>query len=294
MRQYHPAVAARFFELYGFVLSEQVALLAALFTSLDEDEQRAARALELAPAGITSWFTHGIDRPVRPGLDARLHYRYWCDPPEVVTLMTGGADGLHLGLFHDTLDKPGWLVVQCYARADGVTSSVTGWQTTILDHLHILVRRGLRDGLEVEPLQLAIEELSEASADIVDREHRPKRRRAPIPRYDTVRGTGPVLPPKTTPSPSWPAKTARMNAYREDDTTLIQRWIDEARAELERGDPGLAMLVGTDLFFLRTRYQTEAVELLTRGYEALGRAPLAALVRLHHAHRDLASVDVFA
>lgn len=294
MRDRHAAVAAHFATLYGFVLSEQVALLAALFTSLDADEKRAASALELAPAGVTTWFTHGLDRPLKPGLDARLDYRYWCTPPEAVTILTGGADGLHFGLFHDALDKPAWLVTQCYARDDAMTISATGRQTTILDHLHILARRAIGDGIDCAPLLPAIEELAAASEDIVDREHRPKKLRGPILRYDTVRGVGPVLPPKSSPSPSWPNKATRTKAYDANDTARIEQWISDARAALVATDPGLAILVGSDLFFLRTRYQNEAVELLTRGYEAIGRAPLADIVRLHHAHRDLASVHVYA
>lgn len=38
---------------------------------------------------------------LREGLDVRVHGRYYRDPPEFLTFMHGGTDGLHFGLWYD-------------------------------------------------------------------------------------------------------------------------------------------------------------------------------------------------
>lgn len=291
MRERHPRVAAHFAETHGLVLSQQVMLLAAFFAGLDDSERAAVGRLGIAPWGVTEWFgDDGLTRRVRPGLDARLHARYACDPPELVTVMSGHADGLHYGFFHDEPAKPPWLLVHNFARDTGETAGVNGVGRTVIDFLHFHVQQARKDGLEVEVLLPALEELCDASAAVVAAEQ--PRRPKTISRLRALCGVGPALPASIKPSSSWPALEVRRRAYAASDP-IVERWIAEAREAVAAGAPALALMIGHDLFFLRSAFQDEAVELLEQGYGAIGREPLARIARLHSAHRTLASVDVY-
>jgi hypothetical protein len=63
-------------------------------------EQRALRDLEIAPHGVMDLFANPSALP-REGLDIRVHGRYYRDPPEFLTFLHGGSDGLHFGLWSD-------------------------------------------------------------------------------------------------------------------------------------------------------------------------------------------------
>ena len=73
----------------------------------------------------------------------------------------------------------------------------------------------------------------------------------------------------------------------------MRAWIVRAQDELGGGHPGLALLVGNDLHFL-DRDREQARDLLVAGYRALGRDALAEIARVHHAQRDLKTVDIYA
>ncbi|WP_344620460.1 hypothetical protein [Dactylosporangium salmoneum] len=67
----------------------------------------------------------------------------------------------------------------------------------------------------------------------------------------------------------------------------------EAGAELEAGLPAYALVVGRELHWLDSdEHRADATRLLTGAYRAPGRDALAGIVEVHHAHRDLPSVDV--
>ena len=74
----------------------------------------------------------------------------------------------------------------------------------------------------------------------------------------------------------------------------VAEWVEEARAELDAGEPAFALVLGRELHWLDDdRYRTVSLELLTAAYEALNRRALAEVARVHHAHRDLSFVSVF-
>ncbi|MGK0290240.1 MAG: hypothetical protein ACI86H_001695, partial [bacterium] len=56
----------------------------------------------ISPCGVFDLFEeNGLDRKVEEELNLSLHYRYYNDPPEFFTLLYGGGDGLHYGLWYD-------------------------------------------------------------------------------------------------------------------------------------------------------------------------------------------------
>lgn len=287
----HPEAAARFAETHGLTLSRQVALLAAFFAGLDDEERRALQALGLAPAGPTRWYTDaGWARRVRPGLDARLDFRYRRDPPELVTVATGSADGQHFGFFHDEPDEAPWLLVENVARDTAETVAVNGRARTVVDFLRIRVKVGLRDGLPVAPLHRVLDELDGAGTEVLAAEKRAHRKRA-VTRLDTLGGAGPSVPPEVARTPI-PSRAARRTALTTGDP-LVATWLAAARSGLAAGEPALALTLGRDLWFLDDGRGDEAVALLESGYAALGREALARIARVHHTHRGIASVDVY-
>lgn len=74
----------------------------------------------------------------------------------------------------------------------------------------------------------------------------------------------------------------------------VLAWVDAARAALDRGEPLFALGLGRDLHWQDSdEFRAESLELMARAYRALGRDALAAIVEVHHAHRDLPSVDIY-
>jgi hypothetical protein len=84
-----------------------------------------------------------------------------------------------------------------------------------------------------------------------------------------------------------------LEAYRAR-SPQVARWLDEARAELAAGKPAFALVLGRELHWMDADdWRAESLEMLTAAYNALGRTALADIARVHHAHRDLPTVDVF-
>jgi hypothetical protein len=57
--------------------------------------------------------------PTVDGLDPRLEFRYYRDPPEFLTLLGGDTDGLHFGLWYDDPDDPPQGVASYYNNDGG-------------------------------------------------------------------------------------------------------------------------------------------------------------------------------
>ena len=293
MQARFPDVARWFKRVYGLVLSEQVAVLAAFLESLDEPQRAALARMGLGAAGVTRCFrAGGLERPLKAGLDARLDFRYSVHPPEFVTVLAGGPDGHHVGLMYEDSEHPAWLVVENFARDDGTSSAIAGRGWSVVDGLVPLVNRHARDGLDTSALRSAIEAFADVNQDIVTREHATLRKT--FVRLQTLDGCGPVLPPRVKALPTWPSKQARRAALTSSDP-IVMTWVETARRELEAKNPGLALMLGRDVWFLRCELrQPAAFDLLVRAYQTIGRQPFADILLLHAAHRDLQSVDAYA
>lgn len=299
MEERHPAVAARFHATHGLVLSHQVMLLAAFWRGLSEEERRALGGLEglgLAPMGITKWYADGgLERPLLPGLDARLDARYRFDIPELVTVMSGATDGLHFGFVHDEPDAYPWLLAQSHARDSAETSAAEGRGRTVLDFIHRAARQAMKDtGRQSLALVVsAVEELADASAAVVAAEH-PKRIKPGSARLPTCDGLGPMLPDRALGELPWPTKDVRRAACRARSKEL-DGWFARAEAELREGKPHFALLLGRDLYFCADDAEgtARALALMVPAYRSLGRDALAEIVLVHARHRDLRSVEVF-
>lgn len=94
MEERFPAVEARVWRVYGLRLPRHVAVFCAFWASACAAERAALDHLMIGPFGLTEYFgDFGLQLTSWDGLDERLHGRYRYDPPEFVTVLSGGSDG---------------------------------------------------------------------------------------------------------------------------------------------------------------------------------------------------------
>ncbi|MFO0551443.1 MAG: ankyrin repeat domain-containing protein [Polyangiaceae bacterium] len=280
------AVAERFNNVYGMRLPRHVIYAAAFILGLDPAERAKAWQLEGAALfGVGEWF-----KPDGPGrtawIDERCHGRYRRDPPEFVSFISGNSDGSHWGLFYDDPAELPRVVAHNWARDDADTRPA---EPTLLASMAARVES---TGESVPPA------LERWLAELIGREreaHRKENIGEPLDRADgCVGGMGPAgveLPPDWVGDK---AAAERLLAYRAD-APVVHTWIERARRELANGAPGLALWLGRELHWTDVdRYRAASTELLVGGYRALGREALARVVEVHHANRDMPTVDVYS
>lgn len=232
-------------------------------------------------------------RTARDGLDERLHCRFRRDPAELVTVLAGGSDGLHYGLWYDDPAELPSFVAYNYARDSAETW--TAKAPTVLAQIRVVLDDALADDegpdkyWTLYPLRGALDWFAAADAAACAADGPPRWADAHRPPGGVT--LGPVLPPGSG-DPRNGQFIERLDAYRADEAQA-RRWIAEAAAELAAGQPAFALVVGRELhWFDADRYRSDAVDLLAGAYRALGRDALAGIAEVHTAHRDLPSVDV--
>ncbi|MBO3739329.1 ADP-ribosylation family protein [Actinoplanes flavus] len=291
MTERFPLVAERVQRVFGLRLPRFVAVFAALWAS----DQAAVLEMGHSAWGVTDYFRDGgLDLVGRDGLDERLHARFRRDPAEFVTVMGGGSDGLHYGLWYDDPAGLPNLIAHNYARDSAET-----WPSrppTLLGVLREEVDQFLADyGAEPEdaeraaPLIEALDWYADADAEALRRDRLP--RREPGLRRRTAVSLFPFLPPRSG-KPHLPSSGMRLEDFGKDPAKAAE-WIAEAESELAAGRPAFALTVGSELHWLdRDEYREAGLALLTGAYRALGRDALAEIAEVHAAHRDLRSVQV--
>jgi hypothetical protein len=290
--------AARMREVYGLRLPRHVAVWSALWRSLSPLEAEGMDWLGRSPGGIMLWLDDdGLARVPRDGLDPRLHDRFRCDPPELVTVMWGNTDGLHYGLWYDDPAELPSCIAHNYARDSAETWA--GAATVIQ-----VLRGDLDDRLAApdypdEPppegalaLVEALRWFEEPDDAAFYADDTP--RYADHERGEILGGMAPALPAGAGDPRATSALVERREAAYRARAPDVAGWLAEARAELARGQPAFALTLGRELHWLDAdAFRAEGLELLCAAYAALGRDALAAIARVHHAHRDLPLVGVY-
>ncbi|MBE1584291.1 hypothetical protein ACFPOI_29920 [Nonomuraea angiospora] len=316
------AIEERFARDWGFQLPDPIFRFRAFLLSLGPAGKQALDDLELCPFGIMDLFDDPA-RGSRPGIDVRVHGRYYRDPPEFLTFMHGGTDGLHFGLWYD--DGRTCTGVASYYNNDG--GGV-----------------GLPSGTPLEAVRRTLEwgwrhlgDQDDDPADPTDPEVAARRRRLRLLRevlmtfetgdrdeqgedYHKAYGQSPELLEHGDPDR---IETLDGGGALVDGDTAIKRdrqrpWDDggfcaalqqeltgdpavrdarvaEARRRCAAGHPADALALGRDLHWISAgdpEREHQANELLTMAYRALGRDNLAAIAQAHHRHRDLPQVHV--
>ncbi|MEJ7598786.1 MAG: ADP-ribosylation family protein [Kofleriaceae bacterium] len=279
--------------VYGLRMPKHLAYAMGFWSGLTDDEKSDAWGfVGTGPCGVGNLFDNGgLERVVMPGLDERLHYRYRADPPEMVSVFGGNSDGSHWGLWYDDPAELPRAICHNWAR-DSAETSAEGPTLlgTFRDNLYGEHSEPLTDGY---PHAGAILDWLE---EVHARELEAHREEAipPLPRRaGTLGGLGPWVPGWLPPA-DLGTEYERHDRYRAN-APIVGDWIDRARRELADGQPGLALVIGRDLHWAELdAYRHDCTQLLIEGYRALGRDAIAEIVRVHHLHRDLPSVDVYA
>jgi hypothetical protein len=293
------AIAARMADVYGLRLPRYLGTFAAFWRSLDEIERKGMDHLGRSPGGVMVWFEDGgLEHKTRDGLDARLECRFRCDPPELVTFMWGDSDGLHFGLWYDDPADPPTYVAHNYARDSAET-----WRDEEPTPLAVLAAR-LRETIDDpygdrgEPAPLSVYAARDALAWFAEADRKalaadpPAKRWLDAERIPTIGTFGPALPPGAG-SIRVGGTEERSNAWRTQGPR-VRKWIDSAKRDCAAGKPAAALTFGLDLHWLDAEeHRADALALLVMAYEKLGRHAHAETVKVHYAHRDLASVGVF-
>ncbi|GAA4609240.1 hypothetical protein BJY16_007233 [Actinoplanes octamycinicus] len=291
MTERFPLVAERIQRLWGLRLPRHVAVFAALAAS----DGGALNEMGISPWGVTDYFRDdGLDRRGRDGLDPRLHARFRCDPAEFVTVMSGGSDGLHYGLWFDDPAELPTVIARNYARDSAETWASTA--PTLLRVVREEVDRFLSDygdeREEAERVTPLIDALGwYAAADEAALRQDGPPRLVSAPRSYLAVSLMPLLP-QGSGDPQVAASGSRLDAFQKDPAQAAE-WIAQARRQLAAGQPALALAVGSELHWLDLDVHRQAgLDLLLGAYHALGRDALAEIATVHAAHRDLRSVEV--
>jgi hypothetical protein len=266
------AIADRVWRDWGLRLPESFFRFLCVWEGLAAPVRAAAAARGLHPMGLCD-LLKDPSAPPAEGLDPRLHGRYFRDPPEFLTFLHGGTDGLHWGLWFDVPEQCAG--VCSYYSNDGIdllppAGSPLGVLRAIADEALLQAEAGAATW--------ALRLLREATVEA--EEQSPQ-----VPRAETLDGAGAVGLPEEIPT-SLGDPEARRAALRADDLSPL---IEAAMQDCEVGLPLPALVLGRDLHWLG---RAEAGPLLIAAYTALGRGALAGIAAAHHENRELAGVGV--
>lgn len=292
-------------QTYGLLLPDHMFTFWAFWLGLSPIE-REALARFIYPAGLFTFFEEGGRESIpREGLDHRLAWRYYLDPPEFLTVLTGDADGLHYGLWYDTPHALPSFVAGYYSRdADAIRFA----GRTLLEVLRATVERTERDWYPPANAREGEEDLFPTwllRDAITEYETADQRERgntslevfmhdALQERLATCNGIGVSVPSPYNQSVLQPCHV--MYEAIRSDAPEVTVWITEAEQACEKGQPAFALVLGHDLHWLsagRPHREEAAWRLLTRAYKVLGYDALAAIATLHHQHRHLSSVQIY-
>ncbi|MFE0130881.1 ADP-ribosylation family protein [Streptomyces sp. NPDC059037] len=306
------AVEERFLREWGFELPESVFRFWAFLGSLGPVEQQALGELDVSPVGIMDLFADPGLLP-RDGIDVRVHGRYYRDPPEFLTFLHGGSDGLHHGLWFD--DGRTCSGVASYYNNDG--GGINTHAATPLEAVRAileLVWRDLDDDVQDEEVTARRSRLALLRDALTGFEtgDRPEVGLAYSKTYDwTIKAEDPdrvttldsagalaagesVLDrPAHNGADEYKFATYMYALF--DDAEALRANLEEARSRCSAGDPTEALLLGRDLHWASggdPDREALAHELLVLAYRALDRPALAGIAEAHHRHRSLAKVDV--
>lgn len=290
---------------YGLLVPDHMFTFWAFWLGLSPIERQATTGF-VYPAGLFTFFeAGGRERIPREGLDHRLAWRYYLNPPEFLTVLTGDTDGLHYGLWYGTPHELPAFVADYYSRdADAIRCA----GRTLLEVLRAKVEGAARDfyppanAREAEedlfPIWLLLDAIGEyEAADQPERGNASRDafiREVAQGRLATCSEIGVVVPSAYDHSIPHPLDVV-YKAIR-SDAPEVTAWIAEAEQACESGQPTFALVLGHDLHSLsagRPHREEAAWRLLTRAYEVLGYDALATIATLHYQHRHLPSVQIY-
>jgi hypothetical protein len=297
----------RFARDWGLELPDSLVRFHEFLVSLGAVERAAMREMQAEPFGVMDLF-EDPDAAPRDGLDVRLHGRYHRDPPEFVTFMHGGDDGLHFGLWFD--DGRTCTGVASYYNTGGGIDTPAGTPLEALRGVLEQVVRSVRDYAdegedrreelaELDQLRAALMRFETGDRPQTGSEYQAGRQpeRSGYRRFATLDGAGVLVPDYTDgctdrPAPYSLASHELWTTLRPrlaPDSPALRGLAEEALRRCADGDETDALALGRDLHWIGGD-SALTLELLTTAYRELGRPALAAIAEVHHAHRHLPTV----
>jgi hypothetical protein len=245
-----------------------------------------------------------------PRYAACLHWRYYSDPPEFFTVLTGGGDGYHAGYWLDDPRTEKGSVASYFAEGEfEITNDGENLFEAVRLHLEVEA-----SGIDVHSDDRPPDAESRALADRIDRlrcqlrryatDDRPETGEEYYERYAaraarsrrqrivaaTQEGMGIVVHPELYRPLSLKDRALWRRLWNDDDPSES---VEEARQALRDGFPGTALKLGKDLRAVGGDNKSEwAFNLLDAAYAALGRDVLREVLRAHRTHRDRPWLDV--
>jgi hypothetical protein len=313
VRRDRPVIERRFRDEWGVTLPGSIFTFWEFLLSLGPAERQAFTAdLRLAAVGIMDFFDAPQWRP--PEGDARMHWRYYWDPPEFLTFLNGSYPGEHYGLwFDDGRTCAGVLGHSPKDNSDfGLPDGVTPLQVVREEiELHALHDDGEEPDASRRVWLLRERLMEWETADWPEQGSayilRPYPHRdgwydtADAARISTLDGAGALVTGETV-LPRGPQKasedqalTRRIRAALDGDARALEARVAEARRRCAAGDPAEALALGRDLHFVsdgadRRRVadrERHAAELLALAYRALGRDNLAEIAEIDRREREI-------
>lgn len=323
VEQGRAAAEERIAQEWGIELPDSIFQFHTFLLSLRSAEKRALSVLGISPMGVMDLLSDPMRVP-RDGIDVRVHDRYYCDPPEFITFMHGGSDGLHFGLWYD--DGRTCTGVCSYYNNDGggvglpsgtplqaVRERIeTHWEHVEYDESQIpdtpLNAAQMEVKFRLRALRHAL--MAFETGDRPEEGAAYTKAYGPSQdllqsgdphRFETLDGGGALV----TGELSIPR--GRQRPYDDydfctkvetdllSDPAALQTYAAEARRRCAAGDAADALTLGRDLHWASNREPERerlAHELLVLAYRALGRDNLAAITDAHYRHRHLPQVGI--
>lgn len=294
---------------HGLSLPDHVFTFLTFWRGLTEPEHIAVEdTVGLKPSGVLERLDTGryLEVPAS-GLDARLDWRFYSDPPEFFTVLLGDSEGLHAGIWcDDSAFAPSNGVVVSYYNDDPSGIVCNGY--TLLQSLRWSLEVSEDDLHECgspwddhEQLRISLAAVRDAVMEY-ETADRPETGREYLVRYAvelagriaTVDDMGVWVPWPIAPEPR---DTELIRAAIAVGSPKVSVWIAGALAACAAGQPAEALALGRDLHWMSgmsQRREDAALSLLTAAYTALGRDSLLEIARMHHQFRRLSSVDIYA
>lgn len=294
---------------HGLELPDHLFTFWAFWQGLTEVERQSMdRWIGLRPGGVLSllsrWSTDLNQLATRDGLDPRLDFRFYHDPPEFLTVLFGHSDGLHFGLWYDDPGMPADLVASFYSRDGGdiawdgeTVLEAVRWQIELaqfhLDYASEEPTEERREGrLAIALVRAAVMEFETTIRPEHGEQYMQRYKVQPQARIPTVNGAGVVC---VSREPLERDLDAVRRAIEQDAPEVIH-WAQAATLACAEGRPEQALALGHDLHWLSAGVQEReeaAARLLEAAYRSLGRDALAEIAAVHHRHRDLQNVDIY-
>jgi hypothetical protein len=311
-------IEERFGRDWGVELPESIFRFWSFLGSLDPAGQQALADVAVAPAGILDVFADPGLRP-REGVDVTVHGRFYRDPPEFLTFMYSGSDGLHHGLWFD--DGRSCSKVASYYTRDG--GGIDSSHRTPLEAVRAVLELCWRD-LEGE----AGRDGAGADAEVWARLSRLRSLRSVLTAFETgdrpevglaysqtydfprppvdhrrittLDGAGALVAGETAldrPAHNG-ADEYRFGKYMYalfEATEALEECVRDALRRCASGDPAEALVLGRDLHWASAgdpAREARAHELLVAAYRVLDRPSLALIADAHHRHRALPDVRI--